>query len=75
MNSIKRGSERRLFHFGSTFSSIIRAVYGVWERTGGWRNYSFAFLSLRYSQICWLLRFYIKLALADSASASPYTFE
>ena len=40
------------FNEGGTLtgtSSAVSSVYGVWERRGGRRNYSFAFISLRYS--------------------------
>ncbi len=40
------------FNKGGTLtgtSTAVSSVYGVWERTHGKRNYSFAFISLRYS--------------------------
>jgi len=40
------------FNKGGTMtgtSSAVNSVYGVWEREQGRRNYSFAFISLRYS--------------------------
>ncbi len=40
------------FNEGGTLtgtSTAVSSVYGVWERTRGKRNYSFAFISLRYS--------------------------
>jgi hypothetical protein len=40
------------FNKGGTLSGTSTAVssaYGVWEKTHGSRNYSFAFISLRYS--------------------------
>ncbi len=40
------------FNEGGTLtgtSSAVSSVYGVWERRGGRRHYSFAFISLRYS--------------------------
>jgi hypothetical protein len=30
-------------------STSVSSVYGVWEKTNGRRNYSFAFISLRYN--------------------------
>ncbi len=40
------------FNKGGTLtgtSTAVSSVYGVWERERGWQNYSFAFISLRYS--------------------------
>ncbi|CAN5728360.1 hypothetical protein BH24ACI2_BH24ACI2_01660 [soil metagenome] len=40
------------FNKGGTLtgtSTAVSSVYGVWERMRGWQNYSFAFISLRYS--------------------------
>jgi len=40
------------FNEGETMvgtSTAVSSVYGVWERRSGRRNYSFAFISLRYS--------------------------
>lgn len=40
------------FNRGGTLtgtSIAVGSVGGVWERTHGWQNYSFAFISLRYS--------------------------
>lgn len=40
------------FNKGGTMtgtSTAVSSVYGVWERIRGRRNYSFAFISLRYS--------------------------
>ena len=40
------------FNEGETLtgtSTAVTSVYGVWEREEGRRNYSFAFLSLRYN--------------------------
>lgn len=40
------------FNQGGTLtgaSTAVSSVYGVWERQHGWQNYSFAFISLRYS--------------------------
>jgi hypothetical protein len=30
-------------------STVVSSVYGIWRREQGWQNYSFAFISLRYS--------------------------
>ena len=40
------------FHEGETLTGVstaVSSVYGVWEREPGRRNYSFAFISLRYN--------------------------
>ena len=40
------------FNKGGTLtgtSTAVSSVFGVWKREQGWRNYSFAFLSLRYN--------------------------
>jgi len=40
------------FNEGGTLtgtSTAVSSVYGIWERTRGLQNYSFAFISLRYS--------------------------
>ena len=40
------------FHDGGTLSgtsTVAPTVFGVWESTRGWQNYSFAFTNLRYN--------------------------
>ena len=40
------------FHEGETLSGTSTAapsVFGVWRRTNGWRNYSFAFTNFRFN--------------------------
>jgi hypothetical protein len=41
------------FHEGGTLSgtgaTVAPSAFGVWEREGGWQNYSFAFTNFRYN--------------------------